>query len=180
MLFSPYLWVHCMMKLGAITLEICFQPKGKTLSVPTHTAHGEGGTAARHVGFDEAKCDQHMETFIKCIKASGETVGLLQWCRFTLQLLKLSPAVTGSIFPNKQFLPRCPLWDIMWFIWKFCLVCRWELGGRFLCHQNDRSSGTSVSGRWERRLTGPGPAFSRLSAGEQRKCGSRFSFLFPS
>lgn len=46
----------------------------------------------------------------------------------------------------------------MWFIWKFCLVCRWELGGRFLCHQNDRSSGTSVSGRRERTLTDPDPA----------------------
>lgn len=41
---------------------------------------------------------------------------------------------------------------------KFCLVCRWELGGRFLCHQNDRSSRTSVSGEWERSLTGPDPA----------------------
>lgn len=35
---------------------------------------GQGGwNAARTYSHpDEAKCDQHMETFIKCIKASGE------------------------------------------------------------------------------------------------------------
>lgn len=32
----------------------------------------EGVTSARTYFYaDEAKCDQHMETFLKCIKASG-------------------------------------------------------------------------------------------------------------
>lgn len=62
-----------------------------------------------------------METFIKCIKASGETVGLLRWCSFTLQLLKLSPAVNGVIFPNKRFLfpfrTSCGLYkSCVWFV----------------------------------------------------------------
>lgn len=32
-----------------------------------------GGVTGAHMYFyaDEAKCDKHMETFIKCIKASG-------------------------------------------------------------------------------------------------------------
>eukprot|EP00066_Takifugu_rubripes_P008781 XP_003975246.1 PREDICTED: proline dehydrogenase 1, mitochondrial-like [Takifugu rubripes] len=43
----------------------------KNLGQTTHTAHGGGGAAARGRVDKEAKCDQHMETFIKCIKASG-------------------------------------------------------------------------------------------------------------
>lgn len=30
-----------------------------------------GVNASRSDSFSEAKCDQHMETFVKCIKASG-------------------------------------------------------------------------------------------------------------
>lgn len=49
-----------------LTVKIGFPSQDKNLGQTTHAAHGGGG----------AKCDQHMETFIKCIKASGETVKL--------------------------------------------------------------------------------------------------------
>ncbi|KAF7205591.1 mitochondrial-like [Nothobranchius furzeri] len=34
-------------------------------------SHGERNRACTYFYADEAKCDQHMETFIKCIEASG-------------------------------------------------------------------------------------------------------------
>lgn len=57
-------------------MQICFHPPGKDHREKTHKqfeARHEGATGA-HTYFysDEAKCDQHMETFIKCIKASGQ------------------------------------------------------------------------------------------------------------
>lgn len=53
-------------------------PSGKDLretQYKTHKQFGDhgGGVTGAHTYLhaDEAKCDQHMETFIKCIKASG-------------------------------------------------------------------------------------------------------------
>lgn len=53
-------------------------PSGKDLretEYKTHKQFGDhgGGVTGAHTYLhaDEAKCDQHMETFIKCIKASG-------------------------------------------------------------------------------------------------------------
>lgn len=83
-----------MIQLGVITLQICLQHKGKTHRVQTHAVHDGGGTAAS-TRFDEAKCDQHMETFIKCIKASGETVGLL--------VLRFHTTAVQVFTSNKRF-----------------------------------------------------------------------------
>lgn len=51
--------------------------EGKDLQEEKYEEHKNLGDGCRGVNgsrsdsFSEAKCDQHMETFVKCIKASG-------------------------------------------------------------------------------------------------------------
>lgn len=59
-------------------MQICFLTPGVDLREKNYNAHQQFGdrqgrvTSARTYFYaDEAKCDQHMETFMKCIKASG-------------------------------------------------------------------------------------------------------------
>lgn len=63
-------WIQFLLHLGT---------KGQNLRENKYKAHRKFGdrrggvTSARTYFYaDEAKCDQHMETFLKCIKASGE------------------------------------------------------------------------------------------------------------
>lgn len=100
-----------------------------------------------------------METFIKCIKASGESVKLprRRRRRSAPQLLKAAAVhhrgTAFVSFKRRQIPVKAAFGS-----------CRWELGGGFLCHQNDRSGRTSVSGRWERSGKGSCPYLRSLSA----------------
>uniref|UniRef100_H2UYX0 Proline dehydrogenase n=1 Tax=Takifugu rubripes TaxID=31033 RepID=H2UYX0_TAKRU len=78
------------------------QEENKNLGQTTHTAHGGGGAAARGRVDKEAKCDQHMETFIKCIKASGETVKLPRFSCITVCGV-LSTAIKALLIMSSIF-----------------------------------------------------------------------------
>lgn len=67
-----------MTEIEVIVTHISFHPPGEDNREKKYQVHKqfgdrrEGVTGARTYFYaDEAKCDQHMETFIKCIQASG-------------------------------------------------------------------------------------------------------------
>lgn len=97
-----------MMQLGVTSIQICFHPKGKNLREKMHTAqkqhedHFGGMTAAEKYCDDEATCDQHMETFIKCIKASGKSVKTTQ-CHNIDVLCSCHSLSAPDVFFNEYF-----------------------------------------------------------------------------
>lgn len=85
---------------------------------------------------DEAKCDQHMETFLRCIDASSKcsTCPEQPRCAWGLQ----GPC---SPLPYLGYVPSaCPASSVS------VALSRWQLQGRLLSHQADSAGQTSVPG----------------------------------
>lgn len=105
-----------------------------------HQGFGDhhGGVTGAHTYFyaDEAKCDQHMETFLRCIDASSEcsTCPGQPHCAGDCKDLSGPPP---PYLPAQGLTVRLTL-----FLWFF----RWQLRGRLLCHQADSAGQTPVPG----------------------------------
>lgn len=82
-------WVYSSLEDSLVTLDnvsCCFLTLGVDHREKKYKAHRQfgdrrGGVVSARTYFyaDEAKCDAQMETFLNCIKASGEHTIKMQW-----------------------------------------------------------------------------------------------------
>lgn len=106
-----------------------------------------GASESRSAG--EAKCDQHMETFVKCIKASGGSLEIQNTSAPSINPRGCPVAVvtdTSAIFQLLFVRARVHNTVKVTFEYKTCPSCRWQLGGRLHRHQNDGAGEASLSG----------------------------------
>jgi len=109
-----------------------------------HKGFGDrrGGVISARTYFyaDEAKCDQHMETFLHCIDASGK-------CSMCLEQPCCAWGLPGPCSPP-LYLGLCLLPEHPARRASSVLVSlsRWQLGGRLLGHQADSAGQTPVPG----------------------------------